>query len=157
MNTALRFILVNLVLLPFSREAASQSSVPSRPIDKIAFERPNITRPNESIITVFQDRRGFLRISTGYGLVRYDGYATHTFENHPSDQRSLPLGRVAYLAEDDSGMLWVGTDDANAQGLARYDPLRNVFTRFPPPSDSSKQKTNAVSSLLVSRDGMVWT
>jgi ligand-binding sensor domain-containing protein/signal transduction histidine kinase len=64
---------------------------------------------------------------------------------------SIPDGVVSSLAEDASGMIWIGSP----AGLIRYDGYRfrfHIHERDDPGSISG----NFIRSLLVTRDGRVW-
>ena len=85
---------------------------------------------SQSILSLAQDRQGFIWVGTiEGGALRYDGRNAVKYVNDPANPASLPGGRVAALFCDSQGRLWAGTDE----GLARYEPLTNSFTRYAPP------------------------
>ena len=65
--------------------------------------------PQESVITILQDRTGFMWLGTQAGLVRFDGYRHRVFRNDPNDASSLPDNFVQASYEDREGRLWFGT------------------------------------------------
>ncbi|MYM87819.1 diguanylate cyclase [Rugamonas sp. FT82W] len=84
---------------------------------------------SRAILAMLQDRQGFVWIGTiEGGLFRHDGHKQVRYMNDPADPHSLPGGRVTSLYEDETGRLWIGTDE----GLARFDPVTNSFTRYVP-------------------------
>ena len=90
-----------------------------------------------SILALMQDRQGFIWIGThSGGLYRYNGYHGVKYTSNTEDPNSLPNDRVSTLYEDKQGTIWVGTQD----GLARYNPKTNDFTRFTPPPGPSAQR-----------------
>src|SRR4030095_16787633 len=65
-----------------------------------------------SIVSIYQDRKGFLWFGTYEGLSRFDGYG---FVNY--DRRDgLPHVFINHITEDRQGRLWVAT---NGGGVAR--------------------------------------
>ena len=54
---------------------------------------------------VYQDRQGFIWVSTANGLNRYDGY---TFQTYTSDN-GLPIDNVICVIQDKSNLIYVGT------------------------------------------------
>lgn len=78
------------------------------------------------VLHLYQDRQGFLWISTDDGLNRFDGYRFKVYRNDPEDSRSLAANFVTGTYQDRHGDLWVAT----AKGLHRHDRARDDFTRF---------------------------
>jgi len=62
-----------------------------------------------SIMRIFQDSRGFLRLCTFDGLNRYDSYQFKIFRNIPGDSTSLSNNKILSICEDKSGNIWIGT------------------------------------------------
>ncbi len=84
-----------------------------------------------TMLALLQDRQGYVWVATlSNGLYRYNGYQAVKYAHRPGDPHSLPHNRVSALFEDDQGRIWAGTQD----GLARYNPERNDFTVYAPPS-----------------------
>jgi diguanylate cyclase (GGDEF)-like protein len=103
-----------------------------------------------SILALMQDRQGFIWIGThSGGLYRYNGYHAVKYTSNIEDPASLPHDRVSTLFEDKNGTIWAGTQN----GLARYNPKTNDFTRFMPPPGPSAQRI--VKSIIGDgKDGM---
>ncbi|SHM73659.1 diguanylate cyclase (GGDEF) domain-containing protein [Duganella sacchari] len=98
---------------------------------------------SQSIISLLQDRQGYIWIGTiEGGLFRYDGRRATRYTNDPANPASLPGGRVSALHSDSQGRIWVGTDE----GLARFDPEANSFTRFHP--DSKQRNTRIIRRII---------
>lgn len=92
---------------------------------------------SQSILSLAQDRQGFIWVGTiESGLFRYDGRGATKYVNDPANPASVPGGRVSALFCDAQGRLWIGSDE----GLARYDPLTNSFTRYTPPASGDNQR-----------------
>jgi diguanylate cyclase (GGDEF)-like protein len=121
------------------------------PTSPLRFKRLGSLDSDElSILALMQDRQGFIWIGThSGGLYRYNGYHAVKFTSNIGEAASLPHDRVSTLFEDKQGTIWVGTQD----GLARYNPKTNDFTRFLPPPGPSAQRI--VKSIISDgKDGM---
>jgi ligand-binding sensor domain-containing protein/signal transduction histidine kinase len=109
--------------------------------------------PQESVLTILQDRTGFMWFGTQAGLSRFDGYRNRVFRNDPGDAASLPDNYVQVSYEDDEGRLWFGTRG----GLARFDPASQTFVRQPLFDSSERAGHNAtVSSIIGDGKGGLW-
>ena len=121
----------------------------------LRFERLSIEHglTQESVLTILQDRQGFMWFGTQAGLNRYDGYRITAYRNDPRDQASLPDGYVNAALEDAEGRLWFGTKG----GLARLDPASGKFVRYTlldaGTGESAKRSVNAIAA---DRHGMLW-
>ncbi|MBD0293813.1 MAG: hypothetical protein ICV84_01230, partial [Flavisolibacter sp.] len=78
--------------------------------------------PDRSIISLLQDRDGYMWIGTGNGLVRYDGYKPKVYKF--GIEGFLP---ITFLYEDRKGILWAGTAYAR---LYRYDRTKDDFIPY---------------------------
>ncbi len=102
------------------------------------------------VLSLFEDRRGFVWIGTFNGLNRYDGYQVKRFTpDHPSPW-SLKANFIYCIAEDGHGLLWLGTD----KGLAVMDPYTERFVLLSEINPSFP--TGEVLHLQVKADGQVW-
>lgn len=121
----------------------------------LRFERLSIEHglTQESVLTILQDRQGYMWFGTQAGLNRYDGYRITTYRNDPRDHASLPDGYVNASLEDAEGRLWFGTKG----GLARLDPASGKFVRYtllePGAGGSANRSVNAIAA---DRHGMLW-
>ncbi len=88
------------------------------------------------------------------GLNRYDGSGFKVYKHDPQNRSSLGHNQVTALAEDQAGMLWIGTDGG---GLDRLDLEAGAFVHYRHnPGDPTSLADNLVLSLLVDRDGVLW-
>ncbi|MFS2002644.1 diguanylate cyclase [Duganella sp. CT11-25] len=122
--------------------APCRAAAPARlPLTFEAIE--SLGSDSQSVLSLLQDRRGYIWIGTiEGGLFRYDGRRAVRYINDPANPASVPAGRIATLHSDVQGRIWVGTDE----GLARFDPDSNSFTRFHP--DSPQRNTRIVRSII---------
>ncbi len=127
----LRQLCILLCLLAMVAQAVATPTSPLR------FKRLGSLDADElSILALLQDRQGFIWIGThSGGLYRYNGYQAVRYTSNAS-ARSLPHDRVSTLFEDADGAIWIGTQD----GLARFNPASDDFTRYTPPPGPSSQR-----------------
>jgi ligand-binding sensor domain-containing protein/signal transduction histidine kinase len=107
-----------------------------------------------SVLTILQDRQGFLWLGTEDGLNRYDGYQFKILKPEPGDPTSLSNQWVTDLLEDPDGTIWVGT---RLGGLNRYDPKTGIFQHYRHnPEDHSSLSTDYVRCLYRDSQGFLW-
>lgn len=114
------------------------------------FERLDGLSHN-TVLSILQDRRGFLWIGTADGLNRYDGYEVEIYRHDPRDSTSLSDNTIRPLAEGPDGTLWIGTPN----GLNRYDPASGRFDLVPITRDRRRRPSN-IHSLTLDEAGRVW-
>ncbi|MFT4733251.1 MAG: ligand-binding sensor domain-containing protein/signal transduction histidine kinase [Sediminicola sp.] len=78
---------------------------------------------HNSVISMLQDRQGFMWFGTKNGLNRFDGYNYKTFEHKPGDTNSIGSNFIRCLHEF-KGAIWVGTDT----GLFKYNEKMESFS-----------------------------
>jgi len=107
-----------------------------------------------SILTAFQDSRGFIWMGTQDGLNRYDGRQIISYKSDPDDPGSLSDPNIWSIAEDANGDLWIGTEGG---GFNRFNRQHENFTpyRYDPAKPGSLEHYN-VKTLAVDRHGDVW-
>ncbi|MCS0609564.1 ATP-binding protein [Massilia solisilvae] len=120
----------------------------------LRFERLGLEHglSQESVLTILQDRHGFIWFGTQAGLNRFDGYTMTVYRNDPDDPGSLPDNFVTASFEDDAGRLWFGTKG----GLARFDEASQKFVRYRPPATSGAAAMLGVSAICSDGSGALW-
>ena len=121
----------------------------------LRFERLSIEDglTQESVLTILQDRQGYMWFGTQAGLNRYDGYRFTVYRNDPLDPGSLPDGYVNASFEDAAGRLWFGTKG----GLARFDPESGQFVRHALSEPGAGMDANrSVNAIAGDRQGFLW-
>lgn len=110
--------------------------------------------PENSIVTMLQDRHGFLWFGTANGLVKFDGYTYQTYKPNPQDPNSLSDVLVVSLFEDAEGILWVGTAEG---GLNRFNSDTERFQTFKHEAfDPNSLSSNDVRVVVGTPDGILW-
>lgn len=110
--------------------------------ESLPGETESLSHNNVRSIVVARDQRVWIGTAGG-GLNLYD--PEHQSFRHFSIQDGLPDNVIYTLAEDDHGLLWLGTN----KGLCRFDPV-NRRTRNFTPADGIQNfefNTNAVCKL----------
>ncbi|MBC3882449.1 PAS domain S-box protein [Undibacterium sp. LX40W] len=112
---------------------------------ELRFQRMSALGADQlSTLSLLQDRQGFIWIGTNNaGLYRFDGYHSEKYQSVANQATTLPHDRISALYEDSDGRIWAGTQN----GLARFNPETNDFTRFILDSGPSNQRIiKAISS-----------
>jgi signal transduction histidine kinase/ligand-binding sensor domain-containing protein/CheY-like chemotaxis protein len=124
------------------------------PAPTLRFEHLSVEDglPQESMLSMVQDRDGFMWFGTQYGLSRFDGYRFVTFRNRVGDPTTLPNNWIEVLHVDPKGRLWIGTDG----GLARYDPATQGFHQYLPEEPARRGNGNRHVRAIIDdgRDGL---
>ncbi|MCZ4410066.1 ATP-binding protein [Cryomorphaceae bacterium 1068] len=81
---------------------------------------------NSTVFRTYQDHLGFLWVSTGDGLNRYDGYDFKTYKNVPGDSTSLPINFTQAIYEDRNNNVWVGSFGT----VSKYNRQKDNFISY---------------------------
>ena len=147
MLTFLRhWILYTLVLTGISWKAFPQNP-------NLRFEHLTIKQglSHNFVMSVMQDRKGYLWFGTGNGLDKYDGYRFTRYKFDPQDTTSLPKNQVTALWEDKDGMIWIGT----TEGTCFFNPRTEKFTRLSK-TPENPFAFNYAQSFNQDADGNLW-
>jgi ligand-binding sensor domain-containing protein/signal transduction histidine kinase len=146
---AVRSVMLWLSALALALACAAASAAAPR---SLRFERLSIEEglSQESVLTILQDRRGYMWFGTQAGLNRFDGYQLTVFRNEPRDPGSIVDSYVTASLEDAEGRLWFGTKG----GLVRFDPDRGAFVRYLPNEGGARSR--AVNAILADGRGGLW-
>jgi signal transduction histidine kinase/ligand-binding sensor domain-containing protein/CheY-like chemotaxis protein/HPt (histidine-containing phosphotransfer) domain-containing protein len=106
----------------------------------------------ESVLSIVQDRQGFMWFGSQAGLSRFDGYKVTVYRNIVGDRRSLAENWVGALHMDARGRMWVGTDG----GLDLFDPKTQSFTHYLPQEPEKRGSGNRHIKAIIDdgRDGL---
>ena len=105
----------------------------------IKFQRLSIADglSSNSVLSILQDRKGFMWFGTQDGLNKYDGYEFKVYYHREDDPHSVGDDIQLTLLEDRKGCIWVGGFQS---GLSRLDPETGSFTQYLLPCANSAQK-----------------
>ena len=104
-----------------------------------------------NIISIKQDHQGYLWMSTGKGLLRYDGYEFKRYLNIPGDTTSLNNDYTESLYVDHTGDLWIGT----AKGLSRYESDCDCFYQYPA-NPNGQNPTGFITTMTEDAHNNLW-
>lgn len=140
-------VLLNLVFIALSFASFSQNYV----FEKITT-RDGLSQ--NDVNDIYQDRDGFLWISTHDGLDRYDGYQFKTFRADADNPNSISGNLVYNIVEDLDGNLWIAV---SGKGLCKFNLKTEQFTSFKnTPDHPDVLSSNDVTCMMASKDGSVW-
>lgn len=100
---------------------------------------------------IYQDKQGFIWISTEYGLNRFDGNGFTTYRHQDGDSTSLNNDYVHQTYEDSKGNLWIGT----IGGLIRYDRNTDSFTSIPLYKKQARVYSD-ITQIIEDKEGALW-
>lgn len=105
---------------------------------------------SNSIFDILVCRNNDIYFATGGGAAKYN-HKNNSFSNFiykPDDSNTVNAGNVMSLCEDNSGNIWMGT---NQSGISVYNPKTNSFTGF----DSNNNKNDS-NSLINNRVNIIF-
>jgi ligand-binding sensor domain-containing protein/signal transduction histidine kinase len=106
-----------------------------------------------TVLSIYQDKEGFLWFGTGNGLNKYDGYNFTVFKHNPSDPNSLSNDYINIIYSDTKSNLWIGTES----GLNKYNSSSGKITRYLlSPKDKNSISFNRVMTINEDNSGNLW-
>jgi ligand-binding sensor domain-containing protein/signal transduction histidine kinase len=107
-----------------------------------------------SVMSIVQDKRGFMWFGTEDGLNRYDGVEFKVFRPIEGDSSSLSDVWVRSLVLDAKGELWAGTRQGGAN---RYNDVTGTFTQYQhDDAVADSLSHNNVRSIFPDAQGRLW-
>ncbi|MDH6307949.1 signal transduction histidine kinase/DNA-binding response OmpR family regulator/ligand-binding sensor domain-containing protein [Dysgonomonas sp. PFB1-18] len=85
---------------------------------------PDDGLPQHTIMSILQDKRGFMWFSTWNGLCRFDGYNFYTYRIQQGDKYHMRSNRIDLITEDKYGFIWTLPYDREPH---RFDPRTEEF------------------------------
>ncbi|WP_010417876.1 hybrid sensor histidine kinase/response regulator transcription factor [Anaerophaga thermohalophila] len=102
-----------------------------------------------AVMSILQDRRGFMWFATWDGLSRFDGYRFSNYKIRPGDDVEITSSRIDYIVEDKYGFIWLL---AYGKDVCRFDPLNEKFVNVP----EEKELEIAVETIVTLPGGTTW-
>lgn len=103
------------------------------------------------VLSIAQDRNGFVWIATDDGLNRFDGTSFRSFESGELGLAADELHRI--VADPQENALWICTQRA---GLDRLDCDTYTVTHFADGTGEHDLASNGITDVTFTPDGMVW-
>lgn len=119
------------------------------PAYSLAFKSLSIldALPSKDVQSVYQDRDGYIWISTRNGLFQFDGYSLTTYKSNLFGPDLLTNNNVFCVAEDTKHRLWIGT----YSGLNVLDKKTGVIRKI----NNPQMNGNGVPQILITSEGRV--
>ena len=106
-----------------------------------------------TILSICQDKRGYMWFGTPYGLNQYDGYEFKAFRHNPTDSTSIDHNYVSAIFEDSQERLWIGT----LNGLNRFDRKLGIFIHYALTAASKNADfSGGINKIIETKDGKIW-
>ena len=105
-----------------------------------------------SVLSIAQDKKGFLWFGTRDGLNKYDGYTFKTYRHLFNDSTSLSNNYIKTLYVDIHGNLWVGTQD----GLNKFLEDQDCFKRYLYKSSDQKNENTEIWDIVSYDENNLW-
>ena len=129
-------------------------------LNNIKGERINIDHysvndglSENTVVSMFQDRKGIMWFGTFAGLNRFDGYQFRTYKAAADNRTGLSHNRVDYITEDTYGFLWLITYSGQVQ---RFDPRKEEFLCVPDCEKSLPLNSSPISKMYSFAGGEIW-
>ncbi|WP_052143619.1 two-component regulator propeller domain-containing protein [Wocania ichthyoenteri] len=105
-----------------------------------------------SVLSILQDKKGFLWFGTRDGLNKYDGNEFKVFRQNSQDSTTLSHNFIKALFEDAKGNLWVGT----INGLNKFNLETNSFERYVIDTKERDLDNFEVWTIVEDKDAYLW-
>ena len=105
-----------------------------------------------SVLSILQDREGFMWFGTKDGLNCFDGYSFKVYRRQSGVETSLGNNFVFSLREDSHGRFWVGT----GRGVWLFDKERETFRKFRVEVSGRDILTAQISAIMEDDAGDIW-
>lgn len=119
-------------------------------INKLHFESVNPLNglPSNEVRKLYQDKDGYIWISTYNGLARYDGYNVITYNLDMDGNKQFINSFVNIVTEDNNHNLWIGTHC----GLNVLNKVTGEVTKIKFPV----LENGNVEGIVATKDGDIW-
>ena len=132
------------------------SSIVSGQENQIRFDHISIEQglSQSSVLSIAQDRTGFMWFATQDGLNKFDGYKFTVYSHDPLDSNSISDIGIQKICVDVYGNLWIITLSGK---LERYDYEHDLFLHYHVNKTKTIEKpSEKISSITEDRTGQLW-
>lgn len=106
---------------------------------------------HNTVMSLFQDSKGFLWIGTKNGLNRFDGHDFKIYQRGDS-VTDLRNSIIYCIAEDKEKTLWIATD----KGISLYNPFTDTFSNFDKQTDKKEKVEGYINKIIIDKSERVW-
>ncbi len=108
---------------------------------------------NNQVTSIVQDDKGYIWISTGNGLQKFDGNAFTSYHHDPDDPQSLNSDNAGQLTKDRDDNIWLLSPFL---GFNLFNPSTGKNTRVIDFKDTSIKNLNSSTSACTDPQGNIW-
>lgn len=137
-----------ILILIYSIASYSQNSTTS--IEKI---NRSMGLSNSNVLSIAQDKFGFMWFATEGGLNRFDGNRFIAYKHNNTNPKSISCNTINKLLIDNDGILWIATTH---EGLDKYNHESDDFTHYYPNGEPGDISGPAITDLCLSHEGHIW-
>ncbi|ASP48934.1 ligand-binding sensor domain-containing protein [Cognaticolwellia beringensis] len=105
------------------------------------------------VMTIAQDKNGFMWFGGQEGLHRYDGHQLLSFYNKPLVDNSLSSNVISRIIIDSKQQLWIGT---RGGGINLYQPESNSFRHLTTKTKHAQISNDGINTLFEDSEGKIW-
>jgi ligand-binding sensor domain-containing protein len=107
----------------------------AQPPKKIAFEKYNVAEglPEEYVVSLIQDDKGFIWAATQNGLVKYDGYQFKVYKVSSDSSQTTELqikNLLGGLLKTKDGLIWMGASLNSGGMVTSFNPESEQFRNY---------------------------
>ena len=104
--------------------------------------------PSNIVLSIYQDRFGYMWMGTLNGLSRYDGYSFKNYHPEIDNPASLQTNIVFSIFEDKKGDLWIGGNN----GLSKYTRETDSFRFYSLQEAAGRGQLHGLTIMAISED-----
>ncbi len=108
--------------------------------------------PQNTIMSIIQDKKGYIWVSTWDGLCKFDGYNFFSYKLKPYQASKVRSSRIDFIGEDKYGYIWTIPYDKESE---RFDPRNEKFTGLNIHPEFEK-KAPSTEQIIFTDSGKVW-
>jgi signal transduction histidine kinase/DNA-binding response OmpR family regulator/streptogramin lyase len=106
-----------------------------------------------SILSMYQDKQGFMWFGSFSGLNRFDGYKFKTYKALAGDKNGLKSDKIEYITEDNYGFIWIRTNEGV---VYRLDKRNDKFQPIPQSIKPFEKFSAELRNIKKMSNGNLW-
>ena len=165
MKNSLQSILLLLFIILISAQGHAKFS--EYQIEQLKIENG---LSQSTILSMLQDKKGFMWFGTANGLNKYDGYNFSVYTHNNLDSTSISDNQITALLEDENGFIWVGTRNGVLNKFNREtETFEKFYVDIPTDEQSStmeefyeystaysRNNNETITSIAEDKNGYLW-